>query len=98
MRRTARTLTEITTGGHGRLLPSRRIPMLNFEFCSPTKFVFGKDWGNDVISQLDGGTITLYFEGSDIWFDEISQVYTDGVNTLKINGSATVISGDINTL
>ncbi|MBR2508620.1 MAG: AIDA repeat-containing protein [Lentisphaeria bacterium] len=62
------------------------------------KFVFGTDWGNDVISQLDGGTITLYFEGTDVFFDEISQLYTDGRNTLKINGSAPVILGDINTL
>ena len=61
-------------------------------------FVFGTAWGNDKIAQSYGGTITLYFENPDVYFDAEKQVYTDGENTLDIIGSASVKIGDINLL
>lgn len=56
-------------------------------------FTFCGDWGNDVVEQLDGGTVTLWFtsdsEDRVVW-DEISRSCTDGENSVTVKGVAPV--------
>ncbi|MBR0460101.1 MAG: hypothetical protein IJJ26_12760, partial [Victivallales bacterium] len=54
-------------------------------------FAFGGNWGNDTVGQLASGTITLWFDQGqkDNW-NEITRTYTDGDNSVKVLGTATV--------
>ena len=50
-------------------------------------FTFGNNWGNDIIEQLDGGEITLWFEsGSENNWNADTLTYTDGTNSVKVSG------------
>jgi hypothetical protein len=50
-------------------------------------FCFGGDWGNDVIEQLSGGTVTLWFKsGSEANWDADTLTYTGGLNSIRISG------------
>ncbi len=50
-------------------------------------FVFGGNWGNDTIEQLENGAVVLWFEDGDLnhWNAE-TLTYKDGQNTVKISG------------
>ncbi|MBO7146189.1 MAG: hypothetical protein J6W81_00390, partial [Lentisphaeria bacterium] len=50
-------------------------------------FTFGEDWGKDVVEQLDGGSVTLWFEdGSASNWDASTLTYTDGDNSVQVIG------------
>ena len=50
-------------------------------------FCFGENWGIDTVEQLAGGEITLWFEsGSENNWDADTLTYTDGTNSVKVNG------------
>ena len=49
-------------------------------------FVFGSDFGNDTVEQLAGGKATLIFESENIKWDEAAATYTDGKNSVTLNG------------
>ena len=49
-------------------------------------FVFGSNFGEDIIEQLSGGKITLCFESENIIWNEEKQCYSDGINSVKIIG------------
>ena len=50
-------------------------------------FCFGVNWGKDTVEQLDGGTITLWFEsGSEENWNADTLTYTDGTNKIKVSG------------
>lgn len=53
-------------------------------------FAFGGNWGSDMIRQ-NNGTVTLWIEGgsNENWFED-TRTYTDGTNTIKVEGTATV--------
>jgi Ca2+-binding RTX toxin-like protein len=54
-------------------------------------FCFGVNWGTDTIAQLEGGTVTLWFEnGSESNWDAATLTYTDGENSVKVTGIANV--------
>ena len=54
-------------------------------------FCFGENWGNDIVEQLAGGEITLWFEsGSENNWNADTLTYTDGVNSVTVNGVADV--------
>ena len=65
-------------------------------------FCFGDDWGNDIVDQLSGGTVTLWFEdGSEENWKADTRTYTDGENTVTVSGAADVtlkFGGDISSL
>ena len=65
-------------------------------------FCFGDDWGIDTVEQLSGGTVTLWFEdGSKENWNSNTRTYTDGENTVTVNGTADVtlkFGGDISSL
>ena len=50
-------------------------------------FTFGGNWGNDIVEQLPDGKVTLWFEDGDLskW-DANTLTYTDGSNSVKVNG------------
>ncbi|MBP5638830.1 MAG: hypothetical protein J6X55_05105, partial [Victivallales bacterium] len=49
--------------------------------------VFGGDWGNDTVTQLAGGKVTLWFDkGDDSKWDDASLTYTDGDKSVKVTG------------
>ena len=50
-------------------------------------FTFGGNWGNDIVEQLPDGKVTLWFQDGDLskW-DEKTLTYTDGNNSVKVNG------------
>ena len=52
-------------------------------------FTFCDNWGTDTVQQLANGTVTLWFASGSIdnW-DEVSLTYTDGENSVKVNGVA----------
>ena len=50
-------------------------------------FTFCDNWGIDSVEQLAGGSATLWFaEGSKDNWDEATQTYTDGDNSVKVSG------------
>ncbi|MBO7329899.1 MAG: hypothetical protein J6W00_14145 [Lentisphaeria bacterium] len=50
-------------------------------------FCFGGDWGVDAVEQLDGGSVTLWFEeGSESNWDASTLTYTDGANSVTVSG------------
>ncbi len=50
-------------------------------------FTFGGNWGNDVVSQAETGTVTLWFDtGSLANWDEATLTYTDGENSVVVSG------------
>ena len=50
-------------------------------------FCFGGNWGNDTVTQLDGSSVTLWFEsGSENNWNADTLTYTDGTNSVKVNG------------
>ena len=50
-------------------------------------FCFGGEWGNDIVEQLDGGTVTLWFaEGSENNWHVDTFTYCDGENSVKVIG------------
>ncbi|MBR2722928.1 MAG: hypothetical protein IKB77_01230, partial [Lentisphaeria bacterium] len=49
-------------------------------------FVFGSDFGNDTVEQLAGGKATLIFESENVKWDEVAATYTDGKNSVTLNG------------
>ena len=54
-------------------------------------FCFGVDWGTDTVEQLASGSVTLWFEkGSENNWDADTLTYTDGVNSVTVNGVADV--------
>ena len=54
-------------------------------------FTFCGNWGTDTVEQLETGTVTLWFaEGSIDNWDEASQTYTDGENSVTVRGDAPV--------
>ena len=54
-------------------------------------FVFGGDWGNDTVEQLEGGKVTLWFdEGDESKWDAASLTYKDGDKSVKVTGVADV--------
>ena len=48
-------------------------------------FIFSGDFGNDVIEQLSGGSITLTFDSENVKWNELANAYTDGSNSVTIN-------------
>ena len=48
-------------------------------------FIFSGDFGNDVIEQLSGGSITLTFDSGNVKWNELANAYTDGTNSVTIN-------------
>lgn len=54
-------------------------------------FAFGSHWGCDVVRQNEDGTVTLWIEGGS-WanWSETDRVYSDGTNTITVEGSAKV--------
>ncbi|MBO4513785.1 MAG: AIDA repeat-containing protein [Victivallales bacterium] len=56
-------------------------------------FVFGDEWGQDVVDQLASGKVTLWFsEGDEAKWNAETLTYTDGNNTVQVSG---VSSDDI---
>jgi hypothetical protein len=52
-------------------------------------FVFGGNWGNDAVEQLEDGKITLWFnEGSMDKWDASTLTYRDGDKSVAVNGVA----------
>ncbi len=52
-------------------------------------FTFGGNWGEDTITQLADGKVTLWFEdGSESNWDVSALTYTDGTNSVKVTGIA----------
>ncbi len=50
-------------------------------------FAFGGDWGNDTVTQLAGGKVTLWFENGNIFkWNSHTLTYTDGDNSVKVEG------------
>ena len=50
-------------------------------------FTFGENWGNDVVSQAGGGSVTLWFaSGDDSKWDSAALTYTDGDNSVTVSG------------
>ena len=53
-------------------------------------FYFGGNWGNDTVEQLEGGSVTLWFETSNGTWNEENLTYTDGTNTVTVKGTTDV--------
>ena len=54
-------------------------------------FCFGNNWGEDTVEQLAGGSVTLWFEsGSENNWNADTLTYTDGVNSVTVNGVADI--------
>ena len=54
-------------------------------------FCFGENWGNDIVEQLVGGKITLWFEsGSESNWNAETLTYSDGINSVTVSGTASV--------
>ncbi len=50
-------------------------------------FTFGENWGNDVVSQAAGGSVTLWFAvGDESKWDAASLTYSDGDNSVTVSG------------
>lgn len=50
-------------------------------------FTFSTNWGADVVEQLDGGKVTLWFaSGSSAKWDAATLTYTDGDNSVSVRG------------
>ena len=50
-------------------------------------FVFGDDWGSDIVEQLVDGKVTLWFkDGDDSKWDASTLTYADGVNSVQVSG------------
>ena len=48
-------------------------------------FLFGGDWGNDTVTQLADGKVTLWFQdGDDSKWDAEKRIYSDGANSVQI--------------
>ena len=48
-------------------------------------FVFGGNWGNDTVTQLADGKVTLWFqEGDDSKWDASTLTYADGANSVQV--------------
>ena len=66
-------------------------------------FCFGENWGNDIVEQLAGGEITLWFEEGDMsnWNAD-TLTYSDGANSVRVSGMSadkiTLIFGDDGSL
>ena len=51
-------------------------------------FVFGGDWGNDTVTQLADGKVTLWFQdGDDSKWDASTLTYADGANSVQVSGA-----------
>ncbi len=62
-------------------------------------FCFGGNWGNDTVEQLEGGSVTLWFEeGQEGTWNSKTMTFSDGVNTVTVIGadSVTLKFGDAN--
>jgi hypothetical protein len=56
-------------------------------------FVFGESFGKDTIEQLEDGSVILYIQGGDDSFwDNDTQTYSQGNNSIKIIGNNISIS------
>ena len=54
-------------------------------------FLFGGDWGNDTVTQLADGKVTLWFQdGDDSKWDAEKCIYSDGANSVQVSGVADV--------
>ena len=54
-------------------------------------FCFGGNWGNDTVEQLDGSSVTLWFEsGSESNWNAATLTYTDGANSITVSGVSNV--------
>ena len=54
-------------------------------------FVFGDNWGNDKVDQLETGKVILWFKnGDESKWDEALRTYTDGINSVTVTGDAEV--------
>ena len=52
-------------------------------------FAFGGDWGQDTVTQLAGGKVTLWFkEGDESKWNESTLTYSDGDKSVKVTGVA----------
>ena len=49
-------------------------------------FCFGGDWGNDTVEQLDGGTVTLWFNVAESEVKRNGNVFTFGENSVTVSG------------
>jgi Ca2+-binding RTX toxin-like protein len=50
-------------------------------------FVFGADWGKDIVEQLADGNVTLWFaDGRAANWNAETLTYTDGENSVAVNG------------
>ena len=55
-------------------------------------FCFCDAWGQDTVTQLDGGTVTLWFaDGKESNWNSKTMTYTDGDNSVTVSGVADVI-------
>ena len=54
-------------------------------------FTFGSNWGNDQITQLENGSVTLWLaEGSMEHWNAETLTYSDGENTITVSGCADI--------
>ena len=62
-------------------------------------FCFCKNWGNDIVTQLSSGAVTLWFaEGDASKWNASTKTYTDGGNSVVVdcNSEVTLLFGDNN--
>ena len=54
-------------------------------------FAFCSNWGNDIVEITDDSMITLWFENGSInYWDSVSRIYSDGVNSVTVIGSGKI--------
>ncbi len=53
-------------------------------------FVFGSGFGNDIVEQLANGKVKLIFENENVKWETASASYTDGINSVTLNGNLEV--------
>ena len=54
-------------------------------------FTFGGNWGNDTVEQLEGGSVTLWFEtGAEENWNADTLTYSDGSNSVRVSGGVNV--------
>ena len=52
-------------------------------------FCFGGNWGHDTVEQVSGDSVILWFEEDcHGWWDESNMIFTDGTNSVKVNGTS----------
>jgi hypothetical protein len=62
-------------------------------------FCFCRNWGQDTVTQLSSGSVTLWFaDGDASKWDASTKTYTDGVNSVVVycDSEVTLLFGDNN--